>query len=299
MTNRLELNWKLDGFVDEQRYYCSETPIDPLNPPAPKAILAGDARTYTDTAIEVGNSYCVRLGSVKNNVEKISTEKSVDTLFNNVELLIFADSATFPSTTIIDSSKTPKTLTKVGDVKIVSPTEYAKKYDDGWLKFDGAGDSLRATIAALGTADFTFECFASIYTAASKSSGRIFHIGDTTNGTMIFHRYNATNQLAATLINAAGYNTFMVSTDTITSGITHHICLMRKSGSFYMFVDGILWASSSAVSSFNISKTLFNLCSNNVATEELSAYMSSIRLTRFARYSESGFAPPNYKFPKV
>ncbi|RLL31774.1 hypothetical protein D9K80_14640, partial [Acinetobacter cumulans] len=37
-TNRLELNWKLDGFVDEQRYYCSETAIDPLNLPPHKAI---------------------------------------------------------------------------------------------------------------------------------------------------------------------------------------------------------------------------------------------------------------------
>ena len=37
MTNRLELNWELDGVVDEQRYYCSETPIDPLNLPVPKA----------------------------------------------------------------------------------------------------------------------------------------------------------------------------------------------------------------------------------------------------------------------
>lgn len=27
MTNRLEINWKLDGDIDEQRYYCSETPI--------------------------------------------------------------------------------------------------------------------------------------------------------------------------------------------------------------------------------------------------------------------------------
>ena len=38
MTNRLELSWKLDGFIGEQRYYCSETPIDVNNLPVPKAI---------------------------------------------------------------------------------------------------------------------------------------------------------------------------------------------------------------------------------------------------------------------
>lgn len=76
MTNRLELNWKVDGFVDEQRYYCSETPIDPENLPVPKAVLAGDVRAYVDTDIEVGKIYYVRVGSVKNGVEKLSDEQS-------------------------------------------------------------------------------------------------------------------------------------------------------------------------------------------------------------------------------
>ncbi len=52
MTNRLELNWKLDGFADEQRYYCSESPIDINNLPLPKAVIAGNVRTYVDTDIE-------------------------------------------------------------------------------------------------------------------------------------------------------------------------------------------------------------------------------------------------------
>ncbi|ASN69682.1 putative tail protein [uncultured Caudovirales phage] len=77
MTNRLELNWKLDGFVDEQRYYCSETHIDLNNLPTPKTVLAGDLRTYTDTDVDVGKTYYVRVGSVKNSVEKISNEKSI------------------------------------------------------------------------------------------------------------------------------------------------------------------------------------------------------------------------------
>ena len=73
-TNRLELNWKTDGFVDEQRYYCSEMPIDPDNLPVPKAVLAGDVLTYTDTDITVSKTYYVRVGSVKNGIEKISSQ---------------------------------------------------------------------------------------------------------------------------------------------------------------------------------------------------------------------------------
>ena len=77
MTNRLELNWKLDDLVDEQRYYCSETPIDPENLPAPKVVLAGDARTYIDADIDVGKTYYIRVGAVKSGSEKLSSEISV------------------------------------------------------------------------------------------------------------------------------------------------------------------------------------------------------------------------------
>ena len=79
MTNRLELNWKVDGFVDEQRYYCSETPIDPENLPTPKAVLAGDVRTYIDVIVELNKTYYVAIGSVKNNVEKLSAVVQVST----------------------------------------------------------------------------------------------------------------------------------------------------------------------------------------------------------------------------
>ena len=79
MTNRLELNWQLDGFVDEQRYYCSETPIDLEDLPTPKTILAGDVRTYTDTAIESDKTYSIAFGAVKNGVEKLSTVVSIST----------------------------------------------------------------------------------------------------------------------------------------------------------------------------------------------------------------------------
>ncbi len=87
MTNRLELNWKLDGFVDEQRYYCSEIPIDPENLPVPKAVLAGDVRSYVDTAIDTGKTYYVAVGSVKNGVEKLSTQETADARVRYVHLI--------------------------------------------------------------------------------------------------------------------------------------------------------------------------------------------------------------------
>lgn len=90
MTNRLELNWKLDGLIQEQRYYCSETPLDVNAMPTPKAVLASDMRSYSDTSIEANKTYYVRVGSVKNSVEKISSEVVVNTFENPVKR-IFAN----------------------------------------------------------------------------------------------------------------------------------------------------------------------------------------------------------------
>lgn len=92
MTNRIELNWDVPYAVDEYRYYCSETPIDPANLPVPKAILAGDVRSYVDAAVEVEKAYYVCISSVKNGIEKISQQKLVSTKQYYVRVFMSTDS---------------------------------------------------------------------------------------------------------------------------------------------------------------------------------------------------------------
>lgn len=55
----------------------SETPIDVNNLPTPKTVLSAEARSHTDTNIEIGKTYHVRVGSIKNEVEKLSDEHIV------------------------------------------------------------------------------------------------------------------------------------------------------------------------------------------------------------------------------
>ncbi|WP_214646670.1 LamG-like jellyroll fold domain-containing protein [Acinetobacter sp. ANC 5378] len=125
MTNRLELNWKLDGFVDEQRYYRSEILIDPENLPAPKAVLAGDTRTYIDPAIEIGKTYYTRVSSAKNGVEKISDALKIYAFNQN----LFKINSDFD---IDFTDKTGKVWKKYGN-SVVS---------GGVLRLDGSGDYL-------------------------------------------------------------------------------------------------------------------------------------------------------------
>lgn len=134
MTNRLELNWKLDGFVDEQRYYCSETQIDPANLPAPKAVLANDVRSYVDAAVEVGKTYYVAVGSVKNGVEKLS-----DVVF------VVATNDPFAAFVISKLSLTSDLIDEKG--KIWTPNK-TPVFQDSALLFDG---SFRASSSDLIT----------------------------------------------------------------------------------------------------------------------------------------------------
>ena len=143
MTNRIELNWKLDGFVDEQRYYCSEIPIDPLNLPTPKAVLAGDARGCIDTEIETGKTYYIVVSSVRNSVEKLS--HSVTIVTDNYEKY----TAFFKLDNLLDK-KGGASLIPKGTAIISSGAAY----------FDGAESWLERpdTSATTFSDDLTLEC---------------------------------------------------------------------------------------------------------------------------------------------
>jgi hypothetical protein len=88
MTNRLELNWKLDGFVDEQRYYCSETAFTFETKPMPKAVLAGDVRTYVDNDVDVDKVYYTAIGALRDKTEKLSNLIQTSTLSSVIADLI-------------------------------------------------------------------------------------------------------------------------------------------------------------------------------------------------------------------
>lgn len=93
MTNRLEISWNLNGFVDEQRYYCSLAPINIESPPAAKVLLSGTVRTHTDTDVESDKTYYVCVSAVKNGIERFGEVKAIVTAlgFRYYRILILSD----------------------------------------------------------------------------------------------------------------------------------------------------------------------------------------------------------------
>ena len=73
---------------------------------------------------------------------------AADPYYNNVSLLLHGDGAN-GSTTIVDSSPTPKTVTAFGDAQISTAQS---KFGGSSLAFDGSGDY----VGIADSADFTF-----------------------------------------------------------------------------------------------------------------------------------------------
>lgn len=278
MTNRLELNWKLDGFVDEQRYYCSETPIDPANPPTPKAILAGDVRTYTDTVVEAGKNYYVRLGSVKNAREKISSEVAI---YNVISLLNFQNN-------IIDARSrvwTPKITPVFVDnaLQLVGnglETPYTSDFD--WV-----GNS------------YTIECFvkASSWSTWSEPSGipiligrmnknagiNQWSFGPTSVGRLNFYYYSEGQKILITSINTLPLNELV------------HISFCISSTHAYVSINGVV-TSVTLPSNISLPPVSENINIGSYNGKTISGFLGGIRITKGAAKYTSNFTPPQRPF---
>lgn len=233
MTNRLELNWSLDGFVDEQRYYCSETPIDIENLPSTKAVLAGDVRTYVDTDIEIGKTYYVAVGSVKGGIEKVSQELEIfsanDEHWDKVVSLLHFDGDL--------TDETSRAWQKIGDSSFGGGV-----FGSGLLltRPNSNSNGLYSNGVVLDS-DFTIECFVnSSHTADEQcivscykgfgSTGYTWEIIlEKTAGILHFFHHSGTS---------GSY--ILKSSTKIADGVVHHIAVTREGSMMRLFIDGNL-----------------------------------------------------------
>lgn len=290
MTNRLELNWKLDGFVDEQRYYCSETPIDPENPPAPKVILAGDIRTYTDTDIVSGKTYYVRVGSVKGSIEKVSQEVEIfagsDPHWDNVVALLHFDGdfSDLKGGTWVASGASATI-----DTSII-------KFGTGSLKAVG-GSSLNATIPSLGTDDFTIEF--NIYPLLVNGSWqRYFAIGGFTKpGSFYMLNVGASNPPRVLIGMNSNFNLSSQGPETTLNMLAwNHVAVTRENGTMRIFINGLL-RENITWPTFDINETFAQINDEVVdGSNAFNAHYDELRITKgVARYTEN-FTPPDSPF---
>jgi len=220
--------------------------------------------------------------------------------FANVSLLLHGD-GTNGSTTIVDSSPSPKTVTAVGDAQISTAQS---KFGGSSIAFDGSGDYLSATpnaAYAVGTGDFTVEAwiyptsFPNTYQTVAATRG----ISGSTTAWNWSVKSDGTFIVYTNTFSYQGTNTGAVALNTWS-----HVALVRSGTDLQVYVDGVAnKATPMTVSNNFTDQNLWIGTTGGVATgggaggDPFTGYIDEFRITKgVARYT-ANFTPPTAPFP--
>lgn len=219
-----------------------------------------------------------------------------DPYFANVSLLLHGD-GTNGSTTIIDSSSSPKTVTAVGNAQISTAQS---KFGGSSLAFDGNGDFLRLQTGiadySFGSGNFTVEAW--VYRnntttgvifvgqsdlATAAGSGNIFYVGSSNSDLYV------------------GPVTYGITSPSPPVGTWAHVAWCRNGGTFRSFLNGAIIGSRTDLGtlSINVGATTHPpaIGATNANYAPLNGYIDDLRITKgVARYT-AAFTPPTAPFP--
>jgi hypothetical protein len=213
-----------------------------------------------------------------------------DEYFQNVSLLLHGNAD--GSGNILDSSPTPKTISKFGNAASATPPSYPNSNSafGNAIAFDGTGDYLTLpanSSLAMDSFDFTWEFW--MYVNSKSNTNHIFaqQSQDLTFqfiNTNTFGIYDGINRLLG----------------NVQTGQWNHFALTRRSGNLQAYLDGQVFGSAW----FNDSSTKFTLSSAFVGARWTGAsgwngYIDDLRITKgVARYT-ANFTPPAAPFPDI
>jgi hypothetical protein len=213
-----------------------------------------------------------------------------DPNFANVSLLLHGD-GTNGSTTIIDNSPSPKTVTAVGNAQISTAQS---KFGGASMYFDGNGDSLSLPLdnsLAFGSGEFTFEFW------LFRNASSLFIILDTrsiggspSSQIIVFINSNGEIQVGESAVNR-------LSGGSTTINSWNHYALVRDSSNVVTgYINGVSVGTWSTSLNFTLgSAPRIGSTVNN--TFYLDGYIDDLRITKgVARYT-SNFTPPTAPFP--
>lgn len=184
---------------------------------------------------------------------------------------------------------------KIGFAQIGLAYSPKPHVDDGVIYLSESG-RYHATIPVLGTSDFTLEAFV-ILNKTNNEWGRVFQIGPngTLGGLYVYLIQNSANA-GFQLRNGSGYFDVTGSNLPLSTSTWKHVCIMRKDGVFYAFVDGVRYRYDATQLTYNISHNTLYIGANATGSEYADISINSLRLTKVARYTVEGFDPPTDKF---
>lgn len=262
--------------------------------------ITGSVNIVGDSGVSVNSA----LGSYVNNfgiasLTKVNTDSWIlsgnlspyqDPYFEQTKLLLRMTGAN-NSTTFIDNSLSPKTITSNNGTQIVTSNS---KFNDSSAQFsNGAYLSIpNSDDFNFGTGDFTIECWAYLNSLGGNGTNHFFCM----DYTLSFKSNNQEYCFYAADTNFYGNSIKFVST-TIPPILNawHHLALVRYGQRLFIFVNGELKGESIISQSTNYgnnSEALIGSASA-IAGEYLDGYLNDFRITKGrARYTVN-FTPPS------
>lgn len=206
----------------------------------------------------------------------------VDPHLANVVLHLKGDGAN-NSTSIVDSSPTPKTITRVGDTKI---STVQSKYGGSSIYFDGSDSLLTSTNTdfTFGTGDWTIEVW--VYTINRREICGAFTNGVYSSGNIGWGDYNNTFSFYWNASSIAPISNYPLNQWV-------HLALTRQSNVHRSFINGVLTGTPTTRTTGETSNQ-FEIGTNGSQDQYrqfYTGYMDSFRITKgVARYT-SNFNP--------
>ena len=209
-----------------------------------------------------------------------------DPFFDKVSLLLHGDGAN-GSTTIVDSSPLPKTVTVFGDAQISTAQS---KFGGASIAFDGTGDCLGIPSIVFGTNEsFTLEAW--LYKTARDGSGYTNVFG----GSGVQIGFDLSTEGSVFMYFAGGFSVSASGT-SMTSNTWNHVAWVRNVDACAIYVNGILTGSGTRGNSFPL--IVIGALSLG-GSYEMNGYIDDLRITKgVARYT-SNFTPPTAPFSEV
>jgi hypothetical protein len=214
-----------------------------------------------------------------------SEKTPVDPQFGSVSLLLHGD-GTNGSTTITDSSPTPKTVTRTGATQISIDES---KFGGSSVKFNQTG-YLRVTqdVQIQAAQNFTIELWANLATT-QVAGATLFEFGQYSNGILL--RFSGDGFYVNSPLGAVSY----------TANVWQHWAVVRNGTQVHLYRDGASINStinSAALNTANQPLTIGD-STHSTGSYPLNGYIDDLRITKgVARYT-ANFTPPTAPFPDI
>jgi hypothetical protein len=222
--------------------------------------------------------------------DSVATDPNFDPNFANVSLLLYGD-GTNGSTTITDSSPSPKTVTAFGNAQISTAQN---KFGGSSIAFDGNGDYIECASNAdfaFGTGQYTVEFWLRFVTVTDVNEF-VSTSTDVSFGRWTIYYNGGTFFTGAT--GGAGGTTFGF---TPSASVWYFLTVTRDaSNNQRLFIDGDL--KNTTTSTNNYTQSGFWAGRSLAASPTyLNGYIDDLRITKgVARYT-ANFTPPQNQLP--